>query len=42
MSLEQQAVTLAAELLAEVQRLKQEIEELKAENRALNQLLYGR
>jgi prefoldin subunit 5 len=42
MSLEQQAVTLAAELLAEVQRLKQQIEELKAENRALNQLLYGR
>jgi hypothetical protein len=42
MSLEQQAVTLAAELLAEVQRLKQEIKELEAENRALNQLLYGR
>jgi Tfp pilus assembly protein PilN len=42
MSLEQQAVTLAAELLAEVQRLKQEIEKLKAENKVLNQLLYGR
>jgi hypothetical protein len=42
MSLEQQAVTLAAELLAEVQRLKQKVEELEKENKVLNQLLYGR
>jgi hypothetical protein len=42
MSLEQQAVTLAAELLAEVQKLKQKVEELEKENKVLNQLLYGR
>ena len=41
MSLEQQAVTLAAELLAEVQKLKQKVEELEKENKVLNQLLYG-
>jgi Tfp pilus assembly protein PilN len=42
MSLEQQAINLASELLAEVQRLKEEIEKLKSENKVLNQLLYGK
>ncbi len=39
---EKKAVNLAAELLAEVQRLKQEVENLKRENQVLSQLICGK